>query len=63
MTFDNVDKIDCSVEANYFFKKYIEKRKPVFLLGCQEKWRAKNWTIEGNKLSLLTTSKYVLLLT
>ena len=47
-TFDNIEKIDCSVDANDFFRTYVEKRKPVFLRGCQEKWRAKNWTIEGN---------------
>ena len=45
--FDNVDKIPCSIDPNDFYRDYVEKRKVAILLGCQDEWRAKNWTIEG----------------
>ena len=33
-------------EAN-FNELYINQRKPVILKGCQDLWRAKNWTFEN----------------
>ncbi len=43
----NLERIDCNISKEDFFHEYIRKRNPVFLRGCEETWRAKNWTIEG----------------
>ena len=46
---DNVQRIHCNISKNEFKRDYTNKRKIVILTGCQEKWKAKNWTF-GNIL-------------
>ena len=41
---DNVRRIDCNISKEEFKKEYIDKRKLVVLTGCQDEWKAKNWT-------------------
>ena len=47
--FDNIMRIPCNLSANDFLHDYVESREPVILMGCQEGWKAKNWTF-GNLL-------------
>ena len=52
LKFDNIDDIDriqCNITSNDFKNDYVDKRKPVILNGCQESWKARNWTF-GNLL-------------
>ena len=51
--FDNIDnmkRISCDISKDEFKKDYADRRRSVILLGCQEDWKAKNWTF-GNLLS------------
>ena len=51
--YDGVDKIprdNCAISKSDFFDKYVWRRKPVLLNGCQDTWAAKNWTFRGNTL-------------
>ena len=47
--FDNILRIPCNISATDFLNDYVERREPVMLMGCQEGWKAKNWTF-GNLL-------------
>ena len=61
-TFDEIEKISCNIEKSDFFENFVATRKPVILNGCQENWRAKNWTVEGElgtKISYLILLIYV----
>ena len=49
-TFDDIEKISCHVDPSVFYRKFVETRQPVILIGCQDNWPAKNWTVEGSKL-------------
>ena len=42
-----IERISCNVSEQEFKSKYIDKRKPVILQGCQKDWKAKDWTIEN----------------
>ena len=44
---DNMERINCNISPEVFQKEYVDKRKPVILTGCQEGWKAQNWTF-GN---------------
>ena len=44
---DNLDRIKCDISKNDFIEKYVNKRQPVMMVGCQESWNAKHWTIEN----------------
>ena len=44
---DNMDRIFCNITKANFKKDYIDRRKPVVLLGCQEDWKAKHWSFKG----------------
>ena len=44
---DNMDRIFCNITKEDFKKDYIDRRKPVILLGCQENWKAKHWSFKG----------------
>ena len=46
---DNIKRIDCNMSQKEFFEKYINEREPVMMKGCQNEWKAGNWTI-GNLL-------------
>ena len=53
ITYDNIDnmeRISCDISKDKFKKDYADRRRSVILLGCQEEWKAKNWTF-GNLLS------------
>ena len=55
ITYDNIDnmeRISCNISKDEFKSDYANRRKSVILLGCQEEWKAKNWTF-GNLLSRL----------
>ena len=43
---DNLERIQCDISKNEFIEKYVNKRKIVMMIGCQDSWKAKNWTIE-----------------
>ena len=43
---DNLDRIRCDISKNEFLEKYIRKSQPVMILGCQDGWKAKNWSAE-----------------
>jgi hypothetical protein len=47
--FDDIEKISCKIDKDEFFRTFVENRKAVILLGCQDGWKAKNWTVEGNR--------------
>ena len=42
-------RLPCDYDKDLFMRDYVENRKPVMLLGCIDKWKAKEWTLEGNK--------------
>ena len=44
---DNIDRIRCDMSKADFKEKYIDKRKSVLLTGCQEDWKARNWTVHN----------------
>ena len=44
---DNMERIKCDMPQNEFTEKYVNKREAIMMTGCQEKWKAKNWTIEN----------------
>ena len=44
---DNLDRIKCDISKNDFIEKYVNKRQSVMMVGCQESWKAKHWTIEN----------------
>jgi hypothetical protein len=46
-SFDPIEKISCQISKEEFFQQFVETRSPVILIGCQENWPAKNWTVEG----------------
>ena len=43
---DNLDRIRCDISKNEFLEKYVRKSQPVMMLGCQDGWKAKNWSAE-----------------
>ena len=47
---DNMERISCDISKDEFKRDYADRRRSVILLGCQEEWKAKNWTF-GNLLS------------
>ena len=44
---DNMERINCDMSQEDFTEKYINRRRPVMISGCQENWAAKNWTVEN----------------
>ena len=44
---DNIQRIDCNISQKEFLEKYVNKREVVLMKGCQNEWKAKNWTIEN----------------
>ena len=44
---DNMERIKCNISKKKFTQKYVNKRKPIMMIGCQDKWKAKHWTIEN----------------
>ena len=49
--YDGVDKMrrdNCDISKSNFFDKYVQRREPVILAGCQRTWHARNWTFGGN---------------
>ena len=44
---DNMERISCKMSKEEFSKEYINKRIPVLMTGCQNNWKAKNWTFEN----------------
>ena len=44
---DNMERIHCNISSKLFQNKYVDKRKPVILTGCQKGWKAQKWTF-GN---------------
>ena len=45
--FDNMERIECNMSQREFTKKFVNKREAVMMKGCQNEWKAKNWTIEN----------------
>jgi hypothetical protein len=50
---DNIPRIPCDMSRGDFYKEYVGKREPVMLQGCQNDWKAKNWTMDGNCFSII----------
>ena len=46
---DNIERVSCDISRPIFYKKFVSKRRAVLLTGCQNDWKAKNWTF-GNLL-------------
>ena len=46
---DNMERVSCNISRKIFHKKFVSKRKAVLLTGCQNGWKAKDWTF-GNLL-------------
>ena len=44
---DEIPRAPCNMSKEDFYLKYVLKRKPVMLQGCQKSWRARKWTLEG----------------
>lgn len=44
---NNMERISCDMSKSEFKKEYIDKRRVVMLTGCQEEWKARNWTISS----------------
>ena len=44
---DNMERIECDISKNDFVEKFVNKRQSVIMVGCQESWKAKHWTIEN----------------
>ena len=42
-----MERIQCNMSKNEFTQKYVNKREAVMMIGCQDKWKAKHWTIEN----------------
>jgi hypothetical protein len=51
--FDNIPRISCDLPEDEFVNKYLNKREPVMLVGCQDKWPAKDWTFNGKELKII----------
>ena len=54
---DNMERINCDISQDEFTEIYVHNREAIMMVGCQDKWKAKNWTIENllnryNKISL-----------
>ena len=47
---DVIPRAQCNMTKAEFLSKYVNKRKPVMLQGCQKTWRARKWTFEGKIL-------------
>ena len=44
---DNMERINCDISQTEFTEMYVNKREAIMMVGCQESWKAKNWTIEN----------------
>ena len=44
---DNMERIGCDIPKKDFIENYVLKREPIILTGCQDHWKAKNWTFEN----------------
>ena len=44
---DNMKRIKCNLSQKEFTRTYVNKRDAIMMIGCQEEWKAKNWTIEN----------------
>ena len=44
---DNIARISCDIPKADFKEQYIDKRFPVLLIGCQDDWKARNWTFHN----------------
>ena len=44
---DNMERINCDISQTEFTEMYVNKREAIMMGGCQESWKAKNWTIEN----------------
>ena len=45
---DYIPRINhCTLSEKTFFSEFVLKREPIMLLGCQDTWKAKNWTFRG----------------
>ena len=44
---DNMNRINCNLSREEFVKKYVNNRDAIMMIGCQEEWKAKNWTIDN----------------
>ena len=54
---DQLERISCKISKEDFFDKYVSRREPIMLTGCQTNWTASTWTFEGDlrfKLYLLS---------
>ena len=47
---DKIPRALCNISKEYFLSEYVQKRKAVILLGCQNKWNARKWTFKGRYL-------------
>ena len=44
---DNMERIECDMSQREFTRKYVDRREAVMMKGCQNEWKAKNWTIQN----------------
>lgn len=44
---NNLKRINCNISQEDFVRNYINKREMVMLTGCQDHWKAKNWTVHN----------------
>ena len=44
---DDMERINCDISQDEFTETYVHKREAVMMVGCQDKWKAKHWTIEN----------------
>ena len=44
---DNMERIKCDIPQDEFTENYVNKREAIMMTGCQDKWKAKSWTIEN----------------
>ena len=44
---DTIPRISCDISKEEFYEKYVQKREAVLMSGCQDNWKAKDWTIKG----------------
>jgi hypothetical protein len=47
---DEIERIPCNMTKDQFLKKFVLRREPVMLTGCQEGWSATQWTLKGISL-------------
>ena len=40
-------RISCDISKEEFTEKYLNKREPVVLEGCQDDWPARDWTFDN----------------